>query len=71
MPKQNIVHRVGTGPALDNKQASHGSPKLNTSASYPARSVPIASTQPDQGIVPVSATNVDLKRSAANTFPAE
>lgn len=67
MPKRNIVHRVGTGPALDNRQATHGSPRLNTSASYSSRSVPIASTQPDQGIVPVSATKVNLARSAASS----
>lgn len=67
MPNKNIVHRLGTNPALDHKQATHGSPALNVSASYPSHSISPAATQPDQGIVPVSRTNVDLKRSAAST----
>lgn len=66
MPKQNIVHRVGTGPALTQSQPTHGSPQPRTAPSYPSKSVSPASTQPDQGIVPVSATKVDLNRSAAN-----
>lgn len=71
MPNRNIVHRVGTSPALDHKQATHGSPRLNVSASYPSRSVSPAATQPDQGIVPVSRTNVSLKRSAASAPAVE
>ena len=67
MRGKNIVHRVGTNPALDHRQPTHGSPALNVSASYPSKTVSPASTQPDQGIVPVSRTNVDLKRSAASS----
>lgn len=67
MPKINIVHRLGTNPALSQAQPTHGSPALNVSASYPSRIVSPAMTQPDQGIVPVSRTNVDLKRSAASS----
>ena len=67
MPGRNIVHRLGTKTALDNRQSTHGSPALNVSASYPSRTVSPAATQPDQGIVPVSRTNVDLKRSAASS----
>lgn len=67
MPGKNIVHRVGTNPALDNGQPTHGSPALNVSPSYPSRTVSPAATQPDQGMVPVSRTKVDLKRSAASS----
>lgn len=67
MPKINIVHRLGTNPALSQAQPTHGSPALNTSASYPSRTVSPASTQPDQGIVPVSRTKVNLARSAASS----
>ncbi len=66
MPKINIVHRLGTNPALSQAQPTHGSPALNVSASYPSKTVSPAMTQPDQGIVPVSRTKVDLNRSAAN-----
>jgi len=67
MPKINIVHKLGTNPALDQGQPTHGSPALNVSKSYPSRNVSAASTQPDQGIVPVSATKVNLSRSAASS----
>lgn len=67
MPGKNIVHRLGTHTALDHSQPTHGSPALNVSASYPSKNVSPAMTQPDQGIVPVSRTKVDLKRSAASS----
>ena len=67
MPGKNIVHRLGTNPALDHNQPTHGSPALNVSPSYPSKMVSLASTQPEQGRVPVSKTKVDLKRSAASS----
>ena len=66
MPGKNIVHRLGTNPALSQAQPTHGSPALNVSASYPTKNVSLASTQPEQGRVPVSKTKVSLDRSAAN-----